>query len=349
MICACTETSSAETGSSAMISLGSQRERPGDADALALAAGELVRDSGRRARRAGRPGRAAPAPARSTSRPLAMPCSSIGSPMIWPTRLRGFSDAYGSWKIICIWRRIGRSCARDRPTSSSPSNRTEPDVGVVSCRIARHSVDFPQPDSPTRPSVSPSSRVRLTPSTARTRADLAVDQDARLDREVLDEVGRPRAAVSPFTVATGFAGRSGRRPRGGALLIRRPSQQRSRVRAAAAPSHLSNACGQRGGEPAAGRRAEQRRRLARDLGQAFGTRLCRAGPATPAAPRCRGAGGRRTSRRACAVLDDLAGVHHRDPVGDLGDDAEVVGDQHDRQAPFPVQIGRAAAGSAPGR
>ena len=43
MIWAWMETSSAETGSSAMISFGPQRERPGDADPLPLAARELVR------------------------------------------------------------------------------------------------------------------------------------------------------------------------------------------------------------------------------------------------------------------------------------------------------------------
>ena len=43
MICAWIETSSAETGSSPTRSLGSTRQRAGDADALALAAGELVR------------------------------------------------------------------------------------------------------------------------------------------------------------------------------------------------------------------------------------------------------------------------------------------------------------------
>ena len=37
------ETSSAETGSSATMSFGFERERAGDGDALALAAGELVR------------------------------------------------------------------------------------------------------------------------------------------------------------------------------------------------------------------------------------------------------------------------------------------------------------------
>ena len=40
---ACTDTSSADTGSSSTITFGSSAEGPGDADALALAAGELVR------------------------------------------------------------------------------------------------------------------------------------------------------------------------------------------------------------------------------------------------------------------------------------------------------------------
>ena len=43
MICAWIETSSADTGSSADDEVGLDRQRAGDADALALAAGELVR------------------------------------------------------------------------------------------------------------------------------------------------------------------------------------------------------------------------------------------------------------------------------------------------------------------
>ena len=45
MICAWMETSSAETGSSQTISFGLQRQGARDADALALAAGELVREA----------------------------------------------------------------------------------------------------------------------------------------------------------------------------------------------------------------------------------------------------------------------------------------------------------------
>ena len=43
-----------------------------------------------------------------------------------PTRLRGFSDAYGSWKIICISRRNGRSSFRDSCVMSAPSNIDRP-------------------------------------------------------------------------------------------------------------------------------------------------------------------------------------------------------------------------------
>ncbi len=41
-----------------------------------------------------------------------MPLISIGPEMILPTVCRGFSEAYGSWKIIWISDRIGASCLR---------------------------------------------------------------------------------------------------------------------------------------------------------------------------------------------------------------------------------------------
>ena len=78
----------------------------------------------------------------------------------------GFSDAYGSWKTIWMSLRNGRSCLLLMDVSSRPSNFTEPDVGLCSCRIARPVVDLPQPDSPTRPSVSPGCSVNDTPDTA---------------------------------------------------------------------------------------------------------------------------------------------------------------------------------------
>ena len=53
---------------------------------------------------------------------------------------------------------------------SFPSNKMLPEVGSVSLTIARPSVVFPQPLSPTSPSVSPGSIAKLTPSTALTWA-----------------------------------------------------------------------------------------------------------------------------------------------------------------------------------
>src|SRR3954451_9129716 len=51
---------------------------------------------------------------------------------------------------------------------SWPRHTTFPDVGRSNDMINFASVDLPQPDSPTTPSVSPLCRVKLTPSTART-------------------------------------------------------------------------------------------------------------------------------------------------------------------------------------
>ena len=38
-----------------------------------------------------------------------------------------------------------------------------------------------------------------------------------------------------------------------------------------------------------------------------------------------------------AVLDDDSGIHHLDPVGDLGDDPQVVSDVEHRQSARPLQ------------
>ena len=111
-----------------------QRERPGDADPLPLAARELVRVAvvvlGLQAdpleQLAGP--RGCSWVARGEARGA---CS--GSPMICPTRWRGLSDAYGSWKIICISRRTGRivACATGR-SAPCPGSCTEPAVGLSS-------------------------------------------------------------------------------------------------------------------------------------------------------------------------------------------------------------------------
>ena len=58
--------------------------------------------------------------------------------------------------------------------------------------------------------------------------------------------------------------------------------------------------------------------------------------------------GRAKSSIGVRRLDDLPGVHDRDAVGAPGDDAEVVGHQHDRHLEVAAQPVDAARGSAPG-
>ena len=84
--------------------VGLERERAGDADALPLAARELVRIAGGRV--GGEPDDLEELPHATRARcpPVTRPCMRSGSPTILPTLWRGLSDAYGSWKTICIRR-----------------------------------------------------------------------------------------------------------------------------------------------------------------------------------------------------------------------------------------------------
>ena len=50
-----------------------------------------------------------------------------------PTVIRGSSDEYGSWKTICMSRRIFLSVSRPSSVSSLPMNCTDPFVGLISC------------------------------------------------------------------------------------------------------------------------------------------------------------------------------------------------------------------------
>ena len=83
----------------------------------------------------------------------------------------GFSEVIGSWKIIPIFTpRISRMRCCDAPSISSPSSRTEP-LTVAALRstspiTVRNVTLFPEPDSPTTPSVFPRSTEKLTPETA---------------------------------------------------------------------------------------------------------------------------------------------------------------------------------------
>ena len=70
--------------------------------------------------------------------------------------------------MICISRRSARSSDVPIERTSLPSNLTSPAVGSMSRRIVRPVVVLPQPDSPTRPSVSPGATSNETSFTALT-------------------------------------------------------------------------------------------------------------------------------------------------------------------------------------
>ncbi len=206
MICAWIDTSSADTGSSQTISFGLERQRPGDADALALAAGELGREAvvvlGVEADqlhqllhlRACAPRR----------RPI--PWIANGSPMIEPTGGAGSASRTGPGRSSAS--RAGAGAARrvDSVLMSVPSNEMRARRSASCSRVMqRASVDLPQPVSPTSPSVSPRRTSRLTPSTARTRPAAALDSCADVTGKYLT-----RSATSSSTSPLPSSGTSSR-------------------------------------------------------------------------------------------------------------------------------------------
>ena len=99
-------------------------------------------------------------------------CAWIVSTICSSTVSTGFRLDIGSWKIIAISRpRMSRISDSESGMRSSWSSDTEPPsirpAGLGSSRmIARLVTLLPQPDSPTRPSVSPGSSANETPFTA---------------------------------------------------------------------------------------------------------------------------------------------------------------------------------------
>ena len=144
-ICDWIDTSSAETGSSSTTSFGSQRNRPGNADALALAAGKFMRVAPASIGVEANQLREAPAPWPCARRAAdAMDMERLGDD--GPTVMRGSSEAYGSWNTICMSRR--RRCKADALSVDrvSPAKTISPEVGSIRRRSNRARVDFPQPE-----------------------------------------------------------------------------------------------------------------------------------------------------------------------------------------------------------
>ena len=268
--------------------------------------------------------------------------------MIDCTVIRGFSDAYGSWNTICILRRNCAQLARSGRVAR-PARRTAPSPTSARAGAARSRpvVDLPQPDSPTSPSVSPRLD-READAGTRPGPRRPASEQAGADREVLDQVARPRAAArrrlrrgvrgsvigahrhdAPSPAASKLASprRSGT-----------PTSAPGRPRASSRPSSVAHspgtsAYGQRGwnAQPG-GRRSATAADPTMRCSRLFLSIGGRAGAATRAAPRCTGAAARRRCRRPSPSSTWRPAYITMHPVGDAGDHAEVVGDQHDRRA-----------------
>ena len=338
MICAWIETSSAETGSSHTMNFGLEREGARDADALALAARELVRVAVHVARGEARPARAARATRSSTLGAVrASPWIRAPRRRSSPTVMRGLSDEYGSWKMICMRRRSARSSSpRQREARRAPSKSTR----------AGGRLDQPQDRAPG----------------GRLAAARLADEPERLARGAtskLDAVdglhaaptARRRRRLRPGStcVRSRTSSSSGASP----AHVAGPSRRGALIGATAAQAAPRRSVAAARMRRASGGLAPRRSASLRVAGSAGGSgspREARAGRAP-----CRGSSRSRVLR--CAAQSGSAleagrvygcrgsleerldgartrrpspGVHHGDVVGHLGDDAEVVRDEQDR-------------------
>jgi hypothetical protein len=235
--CACTVTSRAVVGSSAMRRSGLQvmamaiiarwRMPPENSCGYMLA----------RLRASGMPTRSSISTARSKACFLLMPSWMRAISPIWrPTVCTGFSAVSGSWKIMAIsLPRTPRRCSSVIVSRSLPFHKISPSAtSRVGCRprIDMAVTDFPEPDSPTMASTSPRATSNDTPSTARTKPS-SVEKPARRSRidsrtsfpvrvadgdearasSITSASGRVRRAVRHRRTRT--RGRSGRWPRPG--------------------------------------------------------------------------------------------------------------------------------------
>ncbi len=315
-----------------MISVRAEGQRTGDADALALPAGELVRVAAQPrcrqpddveqladalgVRRPTRRGGCAPAAARpgSTRRSAAgrgWP-SGPGRPSAYCRRSGAASSAR---------RADGCHCRRSVTEPGSARSAAGPRGRASSCRSRTR--------RPVRTS-SPASTSRSTPSTALDGADAALEQGPGPDREVdLEVADFEQAHRRHVPVRAG--------PR---LVADRPQEQRTGCGTIGVPSwatgggpvrHSATARSQRGwkahprshGTVSRGGTGDGVQQVGRSASSMRGIDCSR--------PSVYGCDGRPNSSFVGRRLDDAAGVHDVDVVAQPGDDAEVVRD-HDQPA-----------------
>ena len=210
-------------------------------------------------------------------------------------------------------------------SACSSSSRLPPASGLSMPRIVLARVDLPEPDSPTRPEGLAVEQLEVDLDQRR-HVVAALVEGLRhvVDRQrqiAVDRVLRRRSTAARRSRRAGRDGGSG------------STGRRRRRRSAARPSGTAR---RRAGS---GRRRRTSAGPSRSAGRLPGDRRQR--PLATCGRRGAGSDRRRPSVYGCcglredgggiALLDDLARVHHPDPVAHRPDDAEVVGDQQDRR------------------
>ena len=81
-------------------------------------------------------------------------CTMSGSATFSAMVISGLNELPGSWNTNPMSARLGLKSRSLTPSISTPSTLSEPPLTFCRPAIARPVVDFPEPDSPTRPSTS---------------------------------------------------------------------------------------------------------------------------------------------------------------------------------------------------
>ena len=247
------------------------------------------------------------------------------------------------------------ACARGRRSPGPRSDRARGRLEQLQDRRGRGSTCRSPTRRPGRAS-RPRADVRLTPSTARTWSTSRSIRSPRLIGKCLTR-SVTSSSGSPWPCTPAPPARSGPRPARSSRFCSRvepAAVARGRARRAAAPRAPAarvqllegvRAARAGSGSPAAGASSEGG--APPICGRRCGRRLVEPGQRAEQAPGV-GVLGVVEDLVERALLDDLARVHDQHPVGDLGDDAEVVGDQDRRQAALAVEPLEQLRGSAPG-
>ena len=231
MIFACTDTSSAEVGSSSTISLRLDRRARGQSRRAASGRPTVREDSGCGNRRAIAPCRGAARRARSTSARAILRASKRNRDRLADRSAR-IERGAGILK-----NHLDGACCEPAPTAA-PSNRG-PRAGsrrrsvAVSPMIIRAIVDLPEPLSPASPKTSPFASEKLTSLTAFTSPSNSRQRDRRATgtpwrADDLDQRRAHGAASARCQQAARWPGTH--RPVRRRTIAQRPSQGRSAAR-----------------------------------------------------------------------------------------------------------------------